>query len=539
MPRRIACPDEDLPLYGSAASRAVEQAAVAGLPPHALMRRAGASVARLALALAPHARLIWIAAGPGNNGGDGLHAAIHLKRAGKAVAVTLAGSVSRLPPDARDACERAYAAGIAVTMTDGDSDDSGAGGAAATPTLRPAAPQLGSDDLAIDALLGLGSNRAPSASIGVLVDALNDLPCPVLAVDLPSGLNADTGQSSGDAEAAAGDTARRCVRAQHTLALLTAKPGLHTGIGRDQAGTVWLDELGVDPLQPRAPDAWLTGAARVAALQPGRRHAQHKGSFGDVAVLGGTAGMTGAALLAARAAHAAGAGRVWLSLLDPVPLAVDSARPELMWRERWWETSSTDVLRRTAVVCGCGGGSAVAAVLPRLLDEALRLVLDADALNAVAASPALRARLEARAGRHAATVLTPHPLEAARLLDMTAGAVQADRLAAARALAQRTRCIVVLKGSGTVIAAPGMAPFVNPTGNAALATAGTGDVLAGWLGGLWSQHDAEAAFDVALAAVHRHGAAADRSMVAPLRAADLIEAMMAADGRGAGRRDDG
>ena len=392
-------------------------------------------------------------------------------------------------------------------------------------------PGLGPDDLAIDALLGLGGSRAATGALGALIDALNRLPCPVLAVDLPSGLNADTGQPTG--EAAADGTPPRCVRATHTLALLTAKPGLHTGSGREFAGAVWLDDLGVaiDP-RLRVPDAWLIGAARVAHVRPRRRHAQHKGSFGDAAVVGGAAGMTGAALLAARAAHAAGAGRVWLDLLDAVPLSVDPLRPELMWRDRWWQTVDAGALERTTVVCGCGGGDAVAGALPRLLREASRLVLDADALNAVAADATLRDLLDERAGRGQSTVLTPHPLEAARLLGTTAAAVQADRLGAAKTLAERDRCVVVLKGSGTVIAAPGMVPFVNPTGNAALASAGTGDVLAGWLGGLWAQLPAgpAGALDAALAAVHLHGAAADRAAVAPLRAADLVEAMLALTG---------
>ena len=530
MPRRItALADDDLPLYGSAASRAIEQAALAGLPPHTLMRRAGKAVAQLALAVAPHARRVWIAAGPGNNGGDGFEAALALQQAGKAVDIAFAGRPDRLPADAHDAWLRACAAGIAIrTAAVGDADDDGSGRFDADSNIA-VAPALGPDDLAIDALLGLGGSRAATGLLGALIDALNHLPCPVLAVDLPSGLDADTGQPTG--AAAADGTPPRCVRATHTLALLTAKPGLHTGSGRDLAGAVWLDELGVAiDRRMRLPDAWLIGAARVAGVRPRRRHAQHKGSFGDAAVVGGAAGMTGAALLAARAAHAAGAGRVWLALLDAVPLPVDPVRPELMWRERWWETVDAEALGRTTVVCGCGGGDTVAAALPRLLSEAPRLVLDADALNAVAADSALRALLDERAGRGQSTVLTPHPLEAARLLGTDAAAVQADRLGAAKTIAMLDRCVVVLKGSGTVIAAPGTVPFLNPTGNAALATAGTGDVLAGWLGGLWAQLPAgpQGGLDAARAAVHLHGLAADRSEVCPLRAADLVEAMLAA-----------
>jgi ADP-dependent NAD(P)H-hydrate dehydratase / NAD(P)H-hydrate epimerase len=183
------------------------------------------------------------------------------------------------------------------------------------------------------------------------------------------------------------------------------------------------------------------------------------------------------------------------------------------------------VLAAATVVCGCGGGTAVASALPALLSNAGRLVLDADALNAVAADPALAVLLTARAGRGRPSVLTPHPLEAARLLGQTTTQVQADRLAAAAALAQRFGCVVLLKGSGSVVAAPEEPPSVNPTGNARLAGAGTGDVLAGWLAGAWAQAGASSAFGVAVAAAFRHGAAADATSQSPLRASELIERM--------------
>ena len=495
-------PLSNLALHGVEASRRIEQQAQAGLAPHTLMRRAGLAVARLALAVAPHARRVWIAAGPGNNGGDGFEAAIHLLRAGKQVVVSAAADAARLPADAADALARAQAAGVSIGQ-DG-------------------APELGGQDLAIDALLGLGASRAPQGRIAELVARLNALACPVLAVDLPTGLDAMTGQPPGDA----------CVRAATTLALLTVKPGLFTSQGRDFAGEVWFDDLGADA-SAMPPDAWLTGDAEAAAARTPRRHALHKGSYGDVAIVGGAPGMTGAALLAARAAHAAGAGRVFVSLLEPdLPaqqMALDPARPELMFRRAWWSGAPAAIAAAT-IVAGCGGGDAIRAVLPRLLSLAARLVLDADALNGIAADPGLQAQLAARAQRGHATVLTPHPLEAARLLGTDAARdVQADRLHAARTLADRFGCVVVLKGSGTVIAEPGRAPHINPTGNAALATAGTGDVLAGWLGGLWAaEGPSSAGFDAAIAAVWLHGAAADASSFAPLRAADLVEAMLAA-----------
>ena len=488
-------PLTSLPLHGVAASRAIEQMAQAALPAHTLMRRAGSAVARLALAVAPHAQRVWIAAGPGNNGGDGLEAAIHLLRAGREVRVTLIGYAAALPPDAAAALRRAQSAGV----------DIGAAGA----------PPLERHDLAIDALLGLGASRAPQDGLAATIAELNALACTVLAVDVPSGLNSVTGQPLGAA----------CVRAAHTVALLTLKPGLFTGQGRDLAGEVWFDDLDVGP-STQAPDAWLTGADAARAVPAPRRHAQHKGSFGDLAVVGGAAGLTGAAVLAARAAHAAGAGRVYVNQLDVEAPDLDIARPELMFRRAWWQ-EEPPVIAGATVVCGCGGGDAVREALPRLLSLATRLVLDADALNAIASDESLQTQLAARAARAQATVLTPHPLEAARLLGRSAREVQEDRLHAAQTLAERFGCVVLLKGSGSIVAAPGRVPAINPTGSASLATAGTGDVLAGWLGGLWAQCGrTESAFDLAAAAAHAHGAAADAADVAPLRAGDLIEAML-------------
>jgi len=492
---RILHSSTSLALFGAERTREIEQGATASLPQHTLMRRAGQAVAQLALALAPHAQRVWVAAGPGNNGGDGLEAATHLLAAGKRVQVTLLGDAGRMPDDAQDALAHAQAAGVPI----GD-----------------AAPaHLAAEDIAIDALLGIGASRPPGEALRGLIDQLNNLPCPVLAVDIPSGLHASTGQPVGDA----------CVRAHHTLALLTLKPGLFTASGRDLAGSVWLHDLGVDGTGA-LPDAWLTGQDAVSTRR--RAHTQHKGSFGDVAVVGGATGMTGAAVLAARAAHAAGAGRVYVSLLDGGSITQDLLRPELMFRLDWWKGSAA-VLADSTVVCGCGGGDAVREPLPRLLSTAPRLVIDADALNAISTDSSLQSLLRARAERRRFTVLTPHPLEAARLLGCSTAQVQADRLAAARALADGFHCVVLLKGSGSVIAGPGTTSHINPTGNAALATAGTGDVLAGWLGGLWVQRgealSVQGAMQVACAAAWIHGAAADNGGRAVMRAGDLIEQM--------------
>lgn len=485
-------------LHDAAASRCIETASLASSQPHALMARAGLGVARLALAVASGARRVWVAAGPGNNGGDGLVAARHLQAAGWAVRVSLLGDAQRLPVDALDALRQAQAAGVKIHYGLSDVD------------IAPA-------DLAIDALLGLGSRRAPEGAIAEAVRRLNAGPAPVLAVDLPTGLCGDTGRRLGDGPF---DTA---VVAAHTLSLLSLKPGLFTASGRDHAGRVWLDDLGLPPTS-EAPSASLVGPEALWSLLPGRAHAQHKGSFGDVLVLGGAPGMGGAALLAARAALTAGAGRIYLARLDG-DTAPDPARPELMPRSLA-QALAPELLRHCTVVCGCGGGSAVREHLPTVLSHALRLVLDADALNAVAGDATLADRLRTRAARGLATVLTPHPLEAARLLATDTATVQAQRLQQAQALAERLQSVVVLKGSGSVIAAPGRCPAINPTGNARLGSGGSGDVLAGWLGGLWSQAGDGQAFDAACATVWLHGRAAEAGDARlPLRAADLIEAM--------------
>jgi hydroxyethylthiazole kinase-like uncharacterized protein yjeF len=499
-PQRILPGDAPAPLHDVQASRAIEAAALAQYPAHQLMQRAGLAVARLALAVAPHARRVWVACGPGNNGGDGLVAATHLHRAGIEVQATPCGDAQRLPDDARQALAAAQQAGVPLSST---------------------APAQGTD-LVIDALLGLGASRPPQGAIAEAIATINGLSATVLAVDLPSGLQADTGQRLGTA----------AVRATHTLSLLTLKPGLFTALGRDHAGQIWLDTLGVNTGDIAA-TAFLAGADALHALEP-RTHASHKGSHGDLAVVGGAPGMSGAALLAARAALASGAGRVFVSLLDAPGIGCDLQQPELMFRPQWWRGDPA-TLARSTVVCGCGGGSAVREALPVLLSRCPRLLLDADALNALAADPGLMQALQARAARGQVTVLTPHPLEAARLLDSAVAAVQADRLFAARALAQRHRSVVLLKGSGSVIAFPDGGLVINPTGNGLLATGGTGDVLAGWTGGFWAQLAATRGNDLSarqalIVATWLHGRAADlQAAHSPgslaLRAGELTELM--------------
>ena len=454
------------PLHGVLATRAIEQVAAAALPPHTLMARAGLSVARLAQALAPHAQTIWVACGPGNNGGDGLIAASQLVNASQAtgltrsVVVTLAGPPDNLPEDAAHALKQALAAGIQITH--------------APPPFF---------DFAIDALLGIGAARKPEGILASHLASLHNTTKPVLCVDLPSGLVADSGHFLPVSDAIQAERGPR-----YTLSLLTLKPGLFTAQGRDTAGEIWFDDLYSNGFAQVPPTAILSGFPNKS-LSPPRPHASHKGHQGEVLVIGGQGfgaegvGMTGAAVLAARAALRTGAGRVYLSLLNEATpsLCWDPLQPELMLRSAQAVLNS-DLLERSAVVCGCGGGAAIAKLLAPVLSRAPCLVLDADALNAIAADMQLQTLLQQRQRKAWTTVITPHPLEAARLLAIPTADVMADRLAAARVLSEKYGVTCVLKGSGTVIHAPGETPLINASGNGALATAGTGDVLAGMLG---------------------------------------------------------
>jgi hydroxyethylthiazole kinase-like uncharacterized protein yjeF len=462
------------PLLGTAALRTLEAHVASALPAHALMQRAGLALARLTQAYAPHAQTIWVACGRGNNGGDGFEAAMHLQLWGKTVWLSLPASAQPLPADAAASLERARASGVAI---------------------HPSPPTHW--DACIDALTGIGLRAAPRDAVSAAIQAIQAGSGTIIAADIPSGLEADTGHTPG-----------ACVRARATQSFFALKPGLFTAQGRDVCGDIWLDTLGSSI--PQRPDAWLNTAGQDTP----RLHVSHKGSFGDVAVVGGATGMVGAALLAGTAALHGGSGRVYLALLDPGEHgAVFATHPALM--QGRVEQLTID---RMAVVAGCGGTDAIAASLPRLLSDAQQLVLDADALNALARNPAWHTTLAAR--KAGTTALTPHPLEAARLLGCSTADVQANRLACAQALAHTFQCTVVLKGSGTIIAGPAEVPRINPTGNARLATAGTGDVLAGLLGSLMAQgHDS---FKAACQACYRHGEVADQwDMTSTLTAPEL------------------
>jgi hydroxyethylthiazole kinase-like uncharacterized protein yjeF len=459
-------------LYSVSQVRAIEQAALAAAPPGALMRRAGAAAAALAGRLLPAGGNVLVLAGPGNNGGDALETAALLADAGCQVAIHFAGRAEALSADAAAALQRAQASAAVFQPAD----------------------MAAHWDLAIDGLFGIGLARPLAGELATLVLALNELRCPVLALDVPSGLDADTGAIVGPGGVA--------VRASQTITFIADKPGLHTADGCDHAGLVDVAMLDVDAGLFPPPSAALASTALFAARLAPRRVNTHKGSFGDVAIVGGAHGMAGAAILAARSAAMAGAGRVLAGFIDTPP-AYDPLHPEIMCRR----AADLDIdLQRGALVAGpgLGTGEEAHALLTQALAGAAPLVLDADALNMIAADVKLRAALTDRA---AATLMTPHPLEAARLLGCSAADVQADRLEAARRLATSFSAMVVLKGAGSVMARPDGLAVINDTGNPALATAGTGDVLAGLCGALLAQHWTP--WEALLGAVWLHGAAAD------------------------------
>lgn len=454
------------PLYTVAEVRALEQQAQAALVPGELMLRAGRAAAAFATGrVQRRAARVLAVCGPGNNGGDGYVCALELAQRG--IDVRCIAFAPASAEDARAALARWTAAG-GVTLN-----------------------QLPPDhrlDLVIDAMFGIGTARPLSGPYLAAAEWMNRQAGAVIAIDVPSGLDADRGSWVGGTVG---------VRAAATITFIGAKPGLFTGEGCDAAGAVTIEPIGVPP---GAHAGILVQPADFAPLLLPRRHNTHKGTYGSVAVVGGNIGMIGAPLLAARAALRLGAGRVYVDCIGAPEMRLDPLQPELMFRAM----SGLPDLSAGVVGCGLGDDARARAALASSLAVACPLVIDADALNLLAADEALQRSCLDRA---AETVLTPHPLEAARLLRTEAACIQADRPGHALALAQRFNALVVLKGAGSVVAAPDGCYSINPTGSPALATAGTGDVLAGMIGALLAQcADARTAV---LTAVWLHGAAAD------------------------------
>jgi hydroxyethylthiazole kinase-like uncharacterized protein yjeF len=463
------------PIYTTPAFRKLEERAAPA--PGTLMERAGLAAAEYARSLCGDtARSVLVVAGPGNNGGDAFEVAAHLKRWFFRVSVVFSGERDKLPKDAQAALAKWEAAGG---------------------TLEKDIPGNTRFDLAVDGLFGIGLTRPLAGAHAALVGKLNALGATILALDIPSGINADTGAVMGCA-----------VRASHTLTFIAHKPGLLTLDGPDHCGQLKLDTLGIDPARLLGPEGMLLDADVLAGAITPRPRNFHKGQAGSVGILGGAAGMVGATVIAGRAALKCGAGRVYLGLLTPRPPCVDTIQPELMLRK------PAAVLEKDLVnvlVAGPGMGKADSArkLLAAALAAPVPIVLDADALNVIAASRAPAALLSKR---KAPAILTPHPAEAARLLGVTTGKVQADRVASARAIAQRHRSLVVLKGNGSVIAAPDGKFWINPSGNPGMASAGMGDALSGMIAALIAQ--GAVPLQALLAGVYLHGAAADALVAA-------------------------
>jgi hydroxyethylthiazole kinase-like uncharacterized protein yjeF len=462
------------PIYRTNEIRALEARAAGAPDKPQLMERAGLAAAELARELAGGSgRRVVVFAGPGNNGGDAFVLARHLKRWWFDVLVSFSGDRGKLPADAAAALEAWRDAGGSTT---------------------PDLPRPGPCSLVVDGLFGIGLQRDVTGAYAERIAWINAAAAraPVLALDLPSGLESDTGRVLGCA-----------VRATHTITFIALKPGLLTLEGPEHCGGTHVATLDLDARALLESAGHVIGRDAICAALPRRRLNTHKGDYGSVGVIGGASGMAGAAVLAARAALKLGAGRVYVGFAAPDVPAYDPGQPELMFRR------AVDVLAFDHVTClavgpGLGQAPEAKAHLHAALAADVPLVLDADALNLIAADEALARSVSTRAG---AVVLTPHPAEAARLLHTTTLEVQHDRLNAAVKLAKSLRANVVLKGAGSICATPEGRWAINTSGNPGMASAGMGDVLTGLAAALLAQ--GAAANEALEAAVYLHGAAAD------------------------------
>lgn len=459
------------PLFTVADLRVVEQHWESTHPDESLMEKAGAAAAAFSITLvgAP-ARPILILAGQGNNGGDALMTA-HLLAA-RGYQIDVVGCAA--DPTSHHTAANAW-------------QNWRAGGGTALPDI-PLSRQY---RLVIDGLFGIGLQRDITGEEARWIEQVNAFHCPRLALDVPSGLDSDSGRIRGHA-----------LRADHTLTFIGLKPGLLTADGPDYCGKLHLDTLGVDSQAGVSTSGIaLTGLENRHRLPPRARNS-HKGQYGHIGILGGSPGMVGAALIAGRAALQQGAGSVTLGVLNE-RIVVDYGEPRLMFSvpENLLDVQTTVL----AVGPGLGQSPRAHALLERALTAPYPLVLDADALNLLARDPAL---IQQTAHRHAPTLLTPHPGEAARLLGVNTAAIQHNRIEAAHRLSTLTRAHVALKGAGTVIAHPDGHYAINTSGGAWLAQAGSGDRLTGMVAALLGQ--GMAAGDALEAAVWLHGNAALR-----------------------------
>lgn len=471
--------------------RAEHEFGVSGLM---LMENAGAAVAAAARRLLPDpaAGPVLVLAGKGNNGGDGLVAARHLQAEGYAVVVGLLALPEDLTGDARVNFEIAQRCGLHLRAIQTEAE------LAALDSVGPR--------LIVDALLGTGVKGAPRGLTAAAIERVNRSGIPVLAVDVPSGLNADTGRAEGD-----------CIQAVETVTMGCLKPGLVLYPGCGLAGRTEVAEIGWPraAIEPERLRLAVTEPSEVAAMAPSRQPDAHKGDAGRVLVLAGSRGLTGAAALSSQAAARAGAGLVTLGTplsQQPVLAAKLTEVMTLPLPETAGQALSLAALGAvTDFLAGCdalalgpglGRDPESTALVQRLaVDAPVPTVIDADGLHALAGQPALLR------GARAPRVLTPHPGEMAVLLGSTVQEVQADRLAVALETARESGAVVVLKGAPTVIASPEGEVRFNSTGSAVLATGGSGDVLTGIIGGFLAQ--GLSAWEAAVAGVYVHGRAGD------------------------------
>ncbi len=470
-------------LYSIDAIRKIEVSALNSLPTGTLMQRAGKEAAYFAKSILSTSdrknNRILVLAGPGNNGGDALEMASNLADDGFSVSVLLALNRKPLSQEAKLAMQRAAKSSIQWENA-----------LSISRTLQDLKEQ--SWTLVVDGIFGIGLREGLAGNLKKLVDLINTFSCPILALDVPSGLNADTGMIVGKDMTA--------VKASHTITFIANKPGLHTAKGKDYSGKVKVATLEIAPqhfvptnLHTNTPDLFRT------FLKP-RVHDSHKGSYGRLAIVGGDDGMGGALALASRTALMMGTGLCYAVYLKSAPM-YDPMFPEVMMRVAHQFDFSADVL---AVGPGLGRSSVAKEYLQNILLTDKTVVLDADALNNIAESSDLEQLLMYR---KAPSVITPHPLEAARLLKTNTLGIQENRILSAQTLAEHFNVTAVLKGSGTVIASPAKETIINPTGNPGLATAGTGDVLTGMIGAFLAQHWNP--LEAAAGAVWLHGKSAD------------------------------
>ncbi len=506
------------PVLAAERMRRVDARAIAelGIPGTVLMENAGRGAADALVAALPELGLrarglnVAIVCGRGGNGGDGFVVARRLTRAGARPDVWLAADPNDLRGDAAQKFAEMRDAGIVVRQV-----------ADATAT----AAALARADVVVDALLGTGTRGEPTALVAALIDAINASGRPVVALDLPSGLPADGGAPSGPV-----------VRAWLTPTFAALKLGLVSGVGVDFGGRVVVVPIGVPDAEiARDVDTFVLEPADVAPLFPRRPREVHKGTYGHLLVLAGSVGKTGAAALAARAALRAGVGLVTVGTAASAQPTVAALTAEAM-TEPLPETPTRSIaLKAREAIAALADARTAVAIGPGLgLDDDTRslartvvgtvprpMVVDADALTA------LVEHLDVLDGAPAPRVLTPHPGEMARLLGVDVQDVQRDRIALARQFAAAHRVHLVLKGARTVIAAPDGRVLINPTGNAGMASGGTGDVLTGIAGALLARRIAPAS--ATAAAVYLHGLAGDiaaeRVGEEALIASDVIEAL--------------